>query len=215
MMDQRPAPATVALLLDYAMDALDPAASLLVATHIAMSGSGLATVSLWRAAADIAAEHAALAAAPAPMRAGGLDAVLSRLEDAPLPPSTPSVRPFDPSHLPKRGWRRFVPGLQFYKLPLPQAPHPPGTRLRLFRLAPGFTIPTHAHGGGEEVTLVLQGAFSDESGRYAAGDLFVMDDEDTTHTPRACLREGCTCLTLTRGPFVFKSLAARVLGALL
>lgn len=210
-------PAYAALLLDYAMGALDSPAALLVTTHLSMSGAGLAAVQLWRTAATVALERTFMEITPEPMKTQALESVLARLEDTQkLPAHSPPSQSFDITAIPQKGWRGLMPGFASYDLPIPGERTPLGTRLRLFRLAPGFVVPTHAHGGGgEEVTLVLDGSFQDERGTYNPGDLVVFDEEHIAHTPRACAQKGCVCLTLTRGPFVFKGLFARILGVFL
>ncbi len=49
-----------------------------------------------------------------------------------------------------------------------------GYRARLIRLKAGRGVPRHTH-GGSELTVVLEGSFSDETGHYARGDLAIAD----------------------------------------
>jgi putative transcriptional regulator len=80
--------------------------------------------------------------------------------------------------------------------------------VRLIHIAPGFEVPDHTH-GGLELTLVLQGAFTDEGGRFARGDVEVADD-DVEHTPHAEMGEACICLAATDAPLEFKGLFPRL-----
>lgn len=82
------------------------------------------------------------------------------------------------------------------------------THLQLLKIAPGKTLPDHGH-GGEELTLVLKGSYSDHTGRYAAGDLADLD-EDTEHQPRVDSEDDCICLIATEAPTKFKSFWARL-----
>ncbi len=74
-------------------------------------------------------------------------------------------------------------------------------KLRLLRLAPNRQTPVHGH-HGYELTLVLEGSFADETGRYVQGDLIVLDNPELHHSPRAEAM-GCICLTLTQAPLRF------------
>jgi len=64
--------------------------------------------------------------------------------------------------------------------------------LSLLRIARGSQVPVHKH-AGTEMTLILQGAYSDCFGRYGAGDLLI-NDENHQHAPMASADEECICL---------------------
>jgi len=70
-------------------------------------------------------------------------------------------------------------------------------RLQLLEVAPGAAMPQHTH-EGEEATLVVEGAFTDESGRYASGDL-VFATSDLDHKPIADASGPCVCLIANSG----------------
>lgn len=106
-------------------------------------------------------------------------------------------------------WRRLGPGMWHH--PLPLSGKDKGD-LRLLKIAPGRHMPTHGH-GGTELTLVLQGAYSDERGTYGRGDIEDID-EDGEHQPVACPREGCICLIASERPARFKGLVAKLLQPL-
>ncbi|PRY76375.1 putative transcriptional regulator [Yoonia maritima] len=84
--------------------------------------------------------------------------------------------------------------------------------VRLLYIPPGQAVPDHSH-NGLELTLVLQGSFSDETGRYGAGDLEVAD-QDLQHTPIADAGLPCICLAATDAPLRFTSLVPRILQPL-
>ncbi|MDP5359161.1 MAG: cupin domain-containing protein, partial [Paracoccaceae bacterium] len=69
-------------------------------------------------------------------------------------------------------------------------------------------LPDHGH-HGQEMTLVLQGAFVDESDRFAAGDVEVAN-EDMNHTPVAEAGLDCICLAATDAPLRFNGLMPRL-----
>ena len=84
---------------------------------------------------------------------------------------------------------------------------------RLLYLPAGAAVPDHGH-HGMELTMVLQGAFSDEIDHFARGDVEIAD-EDVNHTPIADVGEDCICLAVTDAPLRFNSLVPRLLQPLL
>ena len=89
---------------------------------------------------------------------------------------------------------------------------PASGTLRLLRVAPGTALPRHSHRGGE-LTLLLAGAFADETGRYGPGDLAEIGEE-VSHQPKAEGPEDCVCLVATQGRLRFGALLGRIFGAL-
>ena len=69
-------------------------------------------------------------------------------------------------------------------------------------------MPDHGH-RGTELTLVLQGAFRDESDRFGKGDIEVANEE-MVHTPVAEEGLDCICLAATDAPLRFNSLIPRL-----
>jgi putative transcriptional regulator len=80
-------------------------------------------------------------------------------------------------------------------------------KLRLLKVAPGRGIPEHGH-GGTELTLVLRGAFRDEMGRYAPGDISELDDTQTHH-PVIVSDGDCICLVGSEAPERFRGFIPR------
>ena len=103
-------------------------------------------------------------------------------------------------------WRKKAPGVAVYELPLSK--NVKGS-LKLLSIAPGMTMLEHGH-GGEELTLVLQGAFKDKVGRFSRGDIADLD-EDTEHCPIIEEGETCICLYATEAPSHFKTWIGRLL----
>lgn len=73
-----------------------------------------------------------------------------------------------------------------------------GTTAILYRIRGGKKMPQHTH-EGSEVTLVIRGAFRDESGYYGRGAVAITD-EDIDHTPVAVEGEECLCFAVTDAP---------------
>lgn len=81
--------------------------------------------------------------------------------------------------------------------------------VRLLYIPPGQAVPNHTH-NGIELTLVLQGSFSDKTGQFALGDLEIAD-ENLEHTPTADVGEACICLAATDAPLRFSAWIPRLL----
>lgn len=101
-------------------------------------------------------------------------------------------------------WKRIVPGVYYFDLPCQSD----GVS-RLLRIAPGKAMLPHTH-DGNELTLVLKGSFSDEVGRFAAGDIADLDDQ-VEHQPLVDSREDCICLVATDAPLKFTTLLGRLM----
>jgi len=163
--------------------------------------------------------------APAVLDDAALTAALARLEDLdPMEPMTetappptgagpekgiPLPSPLVPylgARLPDSRWRWLAPGIRHIEV-IPRDRQ--GGNVRLLRIAPGMELPVHGH-RGIELTTVLSGSFSDEIGRFAAGDLAEVDD-DVSHTPISDTAEDCICLIATQAPLQFHGLAPRLL----
>jgi putative transcriptional regulator len=80
--------------------------------------------------------------------------------------------------------------------------------IRLLYIPAGTAVPDHGH-RGMELTLVLQGAFVDETDRFGPGDIEIADEE-LTHTPIADIGEDCICLAATDAPLRFNKLIPRI-----
>ncbi len=79
---------------------------------------------------------------------------------------------------------------------------------RLLCIPAGTAVPDHGH-NGIELTLVLQGAFEDEEGVFARGDIEVATEE-VDHTPIADMSGDCICLAVTDAPLRFHSWLPRL-----
>ena len=85
--------------------------------------------------------------------------------------------------------------------------------VRLLRIPAGRPVPAHTH-GGLELTVVLQGAFSDATGEFGRGDIQEAD-ETLQHQPHAAPGADCICLAVTDAPLQFNSLIVRMLQPIL
>lgn len=80
--------------------------------------------------------------------------------------------------------------------------------VRLLHIPGGVAVPDHGH-RGTELTLVLQGAFRDESDRFGPGDVEIAD-ASVEHTPVAEAGVDCICLAATDAPLRFNALLPRL-----
>lgn len=85
--------------------------------------------------------------------------------------------------------------------------------VRLLYIPAGQAMPDHGH-NGLELTMVLQGAFSDETGHFGVGDVEVADDE-LEHTPIAAEGEDCICIAAADAQLRFNALVPRLLQPVL
>jgi putative transcriptional regulator len=90
-------------------------------------------------------------------------------------------------------WRAKMPGYKECALGVIE-----GCEVNLLWIRAGRKMPAHTH-EGSEITLVLDGAFSDSRGRYERGDI-ALADEDVDHSPIAENDRPCICLAITDAP---------------
>ncbi|MEX0969993.1 MAG: ChrR family anti-sigma-E factor [Paracoccaceae bacterium] len=198
-----------ALLAAYASGNLAYPYALAVAAHVSLCMDCRAALEAHQAAGGAVLESTG----PAAMTAGKREALLDRL-DAPHKPA----HVFRPSGIfpgpimqalngqPPR-WRSLGMGNRQCIL----SANRQGSA-RLLYIAPGQAVPEHTH-NGLELTLVLQGSFSDSTGRFGVGDLEVAND-DLDHQPIADEGAPCICLAATDAPLRFSSLIPRLLQPL-
>jgi putative transcriptional regulator len=92
-----------------------------------------------------------------------------------------------------RGWQFAGPGIKVMDLEIGSASH-----VQLLRIEPGAGAPRHDHGGVEH-TLVVTGAFRDETGLFRAGDIATKQPGDV-HRPVAEPGPVCFALAVSDAP---------------
>jgi putative transcriptional regulator len=103
------------------------------------------------------------------------------------------------------GWRSI--GKQFRFAPLQL-----GDKFRettLFHIRAGGAVPKHQH-RGDEITVVLQGSFSDHEDKYGVGD-FIVRTPGEVHRPVASQDEDCLCLSTLDAPIRMSNWLLRLL----
>lgn len=91
-------------------------------------------------------------------------------------------------------WRRVSSSLKTFLLPTGQQKY----EVAFQKITQGGQVVHHGH-RGMEVTLVLEGSFSDEDGIYRQGD-FLVRDAGETHRPTATQNSDCLCLSVLAAP---------------
>jgi len=113
---------------------------------------------------------------------------------------------FDAADVP---WRTRLPGFKEYDLGDIE-----GCHVNLFWIKPGRTVPAHTH-EGSELSLVLDGAFSDVRGHYGRGDISVAD-EAVDHRPMADKGQPCIGFAVMDAPLKltgsFRQLIGDIIG---
>ncbi len=195
------------LISGYSCGSLTEAVSLAVATHVSMCDDCRAALESYDAlgggileTVDIdTTQDVSFAATMAKIKA---------LPDAPRtkPVATNVPAPlvdYIGTRLENVNWRPIGMGVKQAILPTSK-----GAIARLLYIPSGTAVPDHGH-NGLELTLVLQGAFRDESDEFKAGDIEVAN-EDMNHTPVAFGDQDCICLAVTEAPLRFSRMLHRV-----
>lgn len=205
----------IATLMAFSAGTLEEPYAAVVATHLAMSEGGRETVRHMNVigGALLADEQ------PAALSDGALTRLMSRLgddriavsrqnkdaaSDVPLP-----LRNYLPGGLKSIKWRWTGPGVATADLAWGRDGK---SRLMLLRVAAGRPVPEHGH-GGQELTLILQGAYRDRFGIFAVGDI-ADHDEDIEHQPIAEPGDDCICLVAVDAKLTFQGRLMRALQPL-
>lgn len=193
----------------YAAGSLSEGWSLGVATHLA-----LCPVCRKRVAAAEAVGGSLLESAEtAPVAADALGEVFARIERGGDVATKPALATSPASALypePLRSylgsgvikWSSLGPSARQYIIKTGDR----STSVRLLKVAAGRAMPTHGH-RGSELTLVLQGSFSDAGGTFGRGDVEEADQE-TEHQPLAAPGQDCICLAVTDARLRLRGIAA-------
>ncbi|SMY09005.1 ChrR family anti-sigma-E factor [Flavimaricola marinus] len=203
---------TDALLIGYSAGTLPEAFNLVVATHISLCDECRSRMHSF----DAVGGNVMLDAGTAEMSDGSFDAVLAMIANDNTPEAAEkpqkaaegSVFPaplqdYVGGDLSAVKWRRIGGGVSQAVLRTS-----PDATVRLLKIPGGVAVPDHGH-RGVELTLVLQGAFKDETDSFHTGDIEVAN-EDMVHQPVAEEGMDCICLAATDAPLRFSRLLPRL-----
>ncbi|MBA83895.1 ChrR family anti-sigma-E factor [Thalassobius sp. S69A] len=190
----------------YAAGALPHAFAVVVAAHLSMCDDCRARAG----AAEMLGGALMDRLEPAALSAGARARMLAAL-DAPRPRQTSARRSgifpapvMEALHGQPPKWRMLGGGIRQQIL----SADAQGS-LRLLYIPPGRAVPEHGH-RGLELTLVLQGGFSDGAGHFDVGDVEYAHEE-VDHQPTADLDGPCVVLAATDAPLRFHAMIPRIL----
>ena len=206
-----------ALLLDYATGALSRPLELLVETHLAMNEKSSRSMRMLMQLGGILLEDAE----PVSLSEGALQNVMAQLgqfekdtdemfakisghsEWLPHP-----IANYVPKSDCNQSWRRAGIGIVETDIDFGEA----DGKAKIYRIASGTAVPIHTHTGAE-VTLVLSGGFTDETGSYGPGDIAIQE-AGSEHQPVADDDGECIVLAVNEGEIRLTGPIGRVLGLL-
>ncbi len=199
------------LMFAYSTGALREAMNLIVASHISMCDNCRAAVEAYDAVGGSVLDQADTVDVSDDCLNGALAMIRGAAPEArpitprkPVDPRVPApLQAYIGGTLDSVNWRPLGMGVKQAILETSS-----DASARLLYIPAGTAVPDHSH-KGTELTLVLQGAFSDENGRFGRGDIEVAD-MDVHHTPVADISEDCICLAVTDAPLRFKGLLPRL-----
>ena len=198
------------LLADFAAGKLEEAHQLVVGVHVA----GCKRCTRFVQAIEQLAGAALEDVAPVPTAPDAFDRVMSRIHESPQERAAPPLASGTDHDLPpalrryrigKR--RRVAPGLSLRPIELSGSGE---ARAFLLRSAPGSRMLEHTH-TGTELTLVLEGSFSHEGGRFGPGD-FDYGDDEIDHRPIVGDEGPCVCLVAMTGDLRMNGFLGRLIG---
>jgi len=194
------------LLMGHAAGTLPEAFGLIVATHVSLCDECRARLMTYEAlgGAVLDTEAAALdddALERCMARIGGQEAQPRRVASATLPAP---LLDYVGGDLSKVKWKTLGMGVRQAILPTSRR-----ASARLLFIPAGQAVPDHGH-RGRELTLVLQGAFRDETDRFGPGDVEIADQE-MEHKPVAEAGVDCICLAATDAPLRFTDFLPRLM----
>lgn len=188
------------LLSQYVAGSLPVPVLAMVKAHLEMRKESLAIVSGMEGAAGSEIERLgplplanrdsvfdAIVSSPPPERASG---ATKRRNCRIFPESLCDFVGFTADEVP---WRTKLPGFREYTIGQWD-----GFDAKLLWIRPGRAVPAHTH-EGSELTLVLNGGFSDDNCHYDRGDIAAAD-ESVDHRPVADAGEPCICMAITTAP---------------
>ncbi len=198
------------LLMGYAAGTLPEAFNLVVATHISMCDTCRAALAEFEAVGG----EVMLDGDPVDVAEDALAATMAMIDGGELLERPAPVRKrnslfpgplqdYVDGDIDSLKWRKVGGGVSQLVLNTSK-----DASVRLLRIPAGTAVPDHGH-HGTELTLVLQGAFTDEEDRFGAGDVEVAN-EDLHHTPVAEEGMDCICLAATDAPLRFNGLVPRI-----
>jgi len=104
-------------------------------------------------------------------------------------------------------WKTKLPGFKEYSVDID------GCEVSVMWIKPGRAMPAHTH-KGMELTLILDGAFNDNRGRFGPGDISVAD-ETIDHRPVAEKDRPCIAFSVLDAPIKLTGSFRQLIGDLI
>lgn len=203
------------MLAEYVAGSLDKALAIAVKTHICFCqecANRIKAFQLVGAAMFCPNGDTKTAADNKEKLAGDFEKLMAKIQTRAEPiavaassrPATSSLPPIVEKLLPQGEipWHRVSPSLRQCNLSAGQSRY----EVSLYKIRRGGKVTEHDH-RGREITIVLQGAFSDESGNYEVGD-FITQLPGQRHRPRASEDRDCLCFAVVEAPIKLTGLAS-------
>lgn len=195
------------LLMAYSAGQLPEAFNLVVAVHLSFCDECKARLGAFDAVGGALLDHCAAVSMADDSFAATLAKLANPVPTAPSRHGSQTVpaplMDYVGGSLDAVKWRSLGMGVRQAILPTDRS-----ASARLLYIPAGQAVPDHGH-RGTELTLVLQGAFRDETDRFGPGDLEIAN-EDLNHQPIAEAGEDCICLAATDAPLRFNALLPRL-----
>lgn len=201
------------LLIGYASGSTNEAISLLVATHLALCPECRRKVSAMEEVGGVLFSDLE----PVAVEKNAFEKISARLDTA--VPSTKTQIPTNGNSVPEPlrsyigggfdtlKWQHIVGGISQYSIFRRGA-----ASVRLIRAMPGSAVAMHTH-RGEELTMVMEGGFTDATGHYNRGDVQTTSPA-ISHSPAAVAGGPCINLAVTDSPLIFQHWPAKIIGKL-
>lgn len=196
------------LLMGHAAGTLPEAFGLIVATHVSLCDECRARLMAYEALGG-----AVLETATAELEPDALERCMARMGGQAAPVVTRKAKvsalpapllDYIGGDISRVKWKPLGMGVRQAILPTSRK-----ASARLLYIPAGQAVPDHGH-RGRELTLVLQGAFRDETDRFGPGDVEIADQE-MEHQPVAEAGVDCICLAATDAPLRFTDLLPRLM----
>lgn len=208
--EHHPAEATLA---SYSAGALPAALALVVACHLEFCVGCRRQV----AALEELGGGLMLALEPKALSPNARENMLALLDQQPdIQPAVPHRTPQHSGGLPRAlgaltgvtelgqlPWKTAAPGIKQLVLDIGEG------NARLLRIGAGMRMPVHSH-RGSELTMILQGGYTDALGKFNVGDVADLDGT-TEHQPVADDDQDCICLAGMDAPLIFRGWLARLM----
>lgn len=203
-----------ALVSGYVAGSLPKPVHVLMDAHLELSPDNRAIVGGLESAAGDALEHVA------PEAISGRDAALASIfasDPAPLSVGDAvkrcgtvprALQDFIGHTIDDIPWKTKMPGFREFDMD-----DVDGCHVSMFWIKPGRTVPSHTH-DGMELSLIIQGAFNDERGRFGRGDISIADPS-VDHRPTAENTVPCIGFAVTDAPLRLTGSLRRRLGDIL